>query len=48
MALKKGSSCEAALAALGDRIGGSFLLFCVGNFHGFGRDLAAFCGEKGE
>lgn len=48
MALKKDSSCEAALASLGDRMGGSFLLFCVGNFHGFGRDLAAFCGEKGE
>jgi len=29
-------------------MGGSFLLFCVGNFHGFGRDFAAFCEEKGE
>jgi len=48
LALKAGPSCETVLATLGDRIGGSFLLFCAGNFHGFGNDLAAFCRIKEE
>lgn len=48
LALKTGSSCETVLATIGDRIGGSFLLLCAGNFHGFGNDLAAYCRIKEE
>jgi len=43
LALKKGASCETVLTTLGGRIGEPFLLFCVGNFHGFGNELAMYC-----
>jgi len=38
---------EEALASLAGRAGGSFIMLCVGNFHGFGEALTAYVAGVG-
>ena len=46
-AFEEGTGGDALLSTLGARAGGSFILFGVGNFHGMGQELAAYCAKQG-